>query len=189
MIIPPENRQEFIDIYLLVKECGEKGKPVPYAAAYRIFELVYEEDRLQVKGALEQASAMAARTESLLKSRDRFRLEWKSRKLAGQGKSHRPGSQQIFTEIIYAFLLYKNENKKAGKDEAIGFFYEVLKSEYKSQILKCGGKSFSDYRLRVLSGMLTLGIGYKIVKGADPSNKDIWQATKYAIKKFEKLLQ
>ncbi len=181
-LVTGENRIEFEELYRIIRFYKSKGLLMQPNIAMRVFEILYNKttyENAQLWDKAEKCAEIALGKLSLIRGYD---FSWRPRSIPKSINSLAPDTKFVFTEIIYAFFLAQNDIDKMGKDEAISFFYLALKKEYKMQLLPDHIKNFSTYKQAVVSGILAIGIGFKLTSSASPTKEEIYQATRNAIK-------
>ncbi|MEI9807843.1 MAG: hypothetical protein WDO16_08170 [Bacteroidota bacterium] len=124
IVVPPEHRQEFLDLYHVIRIYRDIERPVPSSIAMRIFELMWEPDQYRENLLLIDARALAIDASEQIAEVRGLELNWKFRKGLDDGSLNKPDTQQIISEMIYGFFLYKHDYNDAGKDETVAFFIQ-----------------------------------------------------------------
>jgi hypothetical protein len=185
IIVTQENKQEFIDIRRLAHTYIDQGKNVPLGLVDRLFEIMYEkghyEDHLKWRKAYQQA---ATAFEKITGMRD-FQFYWEDRILGENKQTFELDTKYVFAEIIHAFSNYNDDYPAAGKDEAIAFVYLAFDEEYKSMMKKKDKSEFTPYKQAIISGIVAAAMGFKITRNANPSNGELFEATRNAITKYK----
>jgi hypothetical protein len=83
--------------------------------------------------------------------------------------------------LFSAFLKFDADSEKLSKDDAIRFFYDVIR-DYKPFQEK-GKNKLSSYKLFTIVGILSEEVGYKLSNKKNLSSQEIFQAVRNAIKK------
>jgi hypothetical protein len=186
IIITPENKSEFLDITIIVRTCINMGKSIPTSIIARLYEIMYDEKNYNINKLLHEAEKYSAIAVDKIKSMKDYQFTWKDRQMPGSDVLFTPDLKQIFTELIRAFLLYKEKYVTAGRDEAIAFIYLAFDEEYKARMQLNDQRNFTPYKQAVVSGILAMAMDYKLSSKPDLSNEEIFQATRNAISKYKK---
>jgi hypothetical protein len=186
IIITPENKTEFEDIYLICRTYTDMGKPVPSSIVARLFDIMYGAKEYSLGKLFEQARSFSKIAVEKIRSMKEYQFAWQDRILEDSGDMIKLETEQVFTELIYAFLCYKEDYPEAGKDEAIAFFYWAFDDDYKEKLQLQDKENFTKYKQAVVSGILTIVNGFKLTDKTDSKNDEIFQATRNAIKKYQK---
>lgn len=186
IIITAENKMEFADIYKITRSYIERGQNIPFSLVTRLYEIMYDESNYKFHLMWDECGKYSEIAIEKIKSMKDYQFTWQDRLLPDGTTKFTQDSKLIFTELIYAFSSYKEDYASAGKDEAIAFIYLAFDEEYKAKIQTTDQVNLTIYKQAVIAGILTMALGYQLSPNTNPSNEEIFQATRNAIHKYKK---
>lgn len=183
IVIAPEDKKEFLDLCQIARIYSERLQRISPFLVHRMLELMWDineyKDNLMFQEAQHGAKEAAEKIE-IIKGLD---LVWKFRKGFNDDELIKPDNRQIFMEMMYAFFLFQKDHKKTGKDEAIAFFHSAIEEYYYDELEDQCKKQLTSYKKGTVAGILAMAAGFQLTPNPNPSAKDIYQATRNAIKK------
>jgi hypothetical protein len=184
IIVTPENKQEFINFFTTVKNFADSGIDVPAGYVSRLLELMY--DPSKIKKNLSWAEAVKCSAVACEKVREfkNYQFHWIDTQVEGSDEVIKNDTPKVFLEMIYAFFLFKNDNDIVRKDDAIAFFYQAFDDEYIGRLEPENQKAFTRRRQAILSGILAMSVEYLLTNKPNPTEEDIFQSTRNAIRKY-----
>jgi len=186
IVVVPENIQEFINLHITVKNFAEAGIDIPAAYVRALFELMYDPLKVKNNLAWEEAVKYATVAVGQLKKYKNYLFEWNDTVLKNSDETVKNDTPKVILEMIYAFFLFKNDQKLVEKDDVIACFYQFFDDEYKNRMSEDFKKEFTPRRQAIASGILTMSVGYPLSSKRDLSEEEIFQSTRNAIKKYLK---
>lgn len=184
IVVEPENVERFINLHLTLKNFSEAGIDVPAAYVTAYLELMYDPEKKRKKMSWDEATKRASIGSNLL-TQFKYHLEWVDTVWQEGSSKIKNDTLGVFTELIYAFLLFKKDNDDAGKDDAISFFFQAFDDVYRQRLAPKSRKDFSFRRQAIVSGILAVAAGYKLTSRT-ASVEDIFQSTRNAIRTYRK---
>ncbi len=185
IIVTPDNKREFLDIHRLAHTYIEQRKNVPFSLVDRLFEIMYEQSNYQDYLKWKKAYQQAALAIEKIETKKDFQFHWRDEALFENKNVKKPDTKYIFAQLIYAFSNYNEDYDIAGKDEAIAFVYKAFDEEYKAMLMPKDRKLFTPYKQAIISGILAAVMKFRVTSKANPSNAEIFEATRNAIKKYQ----
>ena len=181
IFVPPANLKNYISVYRAIKSYTDMNLDVPARLVQFFFDQMQNPEKFKMDQVYEKANKYSKLVLHKLKSKKGYQFEWEDTILKKTGSVIKNDTAKIFLELIIAYLLFDSD-RKANKDDAIGFFYIAFEDEYKNKIKAAGLKKMTPYRLGVISGILAIAVGFRLTSKADPTNEEIFQATRNAIR-------
>lgn len=185
IVVKAKNVEEFFGILSLTKYYQSKGEAIPSVLIIRLFEIMADVEVLKKNEINERANKYSIIAYNKVKSVLTYEIHWKERKTPITDIILKPDTRIIFSELIYAFLLFKENNPQAGKDESIAFYYWALMDYYKSEIMGESLIHLKPSHYAIIAGILTIATGFQLA--TKPNNKltkeNIFQSTRHAISK------
>jgi hypothetical protein len=186
IIVTEENKNEFIGIYITIRSFTDKDLDVPSPHVKRFFELMYNAGEYKMDQLFKKARDFSAIAAEKIKSTKDYQFNWQDTVFPENDIVIKNDTAKVFLELIYAFFLFKEDHIKADKDDAIAFFYQAFDENYKNKIELNDQENFTPYKQAVISGILAMAIEFQLTTKPDPTNEEIFQATRNAIKKYLK---
>ena len=87
---------------------------------------------------------------------------------------------RLFSEVLQSYLKQLKKEKYLTKDIVILFFYNELKRCIR-QFNSFEQMKFKDYKIKVMSGILTQTVGYKLSKNKLRGNQDVFKSVDYTL--------
>lgn len=158
---------------------------VPYDLVRRFLSCLVDEEYEKGTLQIQESERLSQELLDKLKNQKWYQFKWTNETVIIDGREMvlKNDSMGIFRDIIYAFRLYEKDHKQVDKDTAISFFYEALSEWAKGKLIKAHQKNFTHYKMSVLAGLLTILSGYPVCNNKKPTNEQIFQATKNAVKR------
>lgn len=185
IIVAPENRDEFINLFITIRSYSDIGLDVPSIFIKVFFELLLDAGKYKMSQLFRKAGDYSAVAVEKINALKGYQFSWRDTEIP-EGIVIKNDVSKIFLELVYAFLLYDKDHKNVDKDDAIAFFYQAFNDEYKNRIEATDQDSFTLYKQAVISGILAMSVGYTLTTRLNPTNEEIYQCTRNAIKKYLK---
>jgi len=169
------NDTYIVDVYLQMFDWYIKNKiPVPYRTVQGFLQTLYDEKTVKKNQIAKKATELSKIAETKLFVHKDYQFEW----------TEKYTTTQVIFECFFAFLLMRQDYPTISISEVLSFYYDAI-SDYNTRL--ADQKSISHYKRAVIAGVLTEVSGYKIVNksidGKNPSNAEIFQATKNTLSK------
>jgi hypothetical protein len=185
IIVTPDNKKEFLDIHRVAYNYIENKMNVPFSLVASLYQIMYEESDYQFHLHWKEAQRQAAIAMQKIKALRGYQFRWKDRSITEHNYIFKPDTKHIFAELIYAFSQYNEDYAAAGRDEVIAFAYMAFDEEYKGMMKPKDRKYFTPYKQAIVSGILATAMGFRLTGKTNPSNAEIFEATRNAIKKYK----
>lgn len=188
VIVKAEDRELIDSFYKVIVWHINQQKHIPYGIVASFLNCLYDAKELKYDELSIKAEALAKIAIEKLSGKKEYQFSWHSRveTLEVGPKVIEYNTERVFYECIFGFLLMNQDLKKVEKEDAISFFYEALTEEYFKKLKypdEIEEKIFKPYKWMVITGLLTQVVGYKLTTKKKPTNEEIFQATRNAIRK------
>lgn len=184
IIVTPENKQEFINFFTTVKNFADSGIDVPAAYVSRLLQLMYDPSKMKRNLSWENAVKYSEIACEKVRNLKNYQFHWLDTPVEGSNEMMKNDTPKVFLEMMFAFFLFKNDHGEVPKDDAIAFFYQAFDEEYKGRLSPEHQELFSPRRQAILCGILAVSLGYKLTSKANPTEEDIYQSSRNAIRKY-----
>lgn len=183
--IAPENKAELRDIYIICRTYIDIGQSIPTSVVHRLFDLMEGPQDYELKQQVKQVKNAVDKVMERLKNMKGYQFDWQDIDPFNIKSTVPINTNRVFAIIITAFFDYQRDYPKAGKDESIAFFYWAFEEEYKSRMAPADQEKFTEYKQAVISGIMSMSVGFRLSSKGNITNEEIFQATRNPIKKYK----
>lgn len=171
----------YYDVLLYYIERQEK---IPHYLVSDFLLLLNDSENLKRKELRATAMPLAQKAAERILKEDDYDIQWKTVVNHEQGEVEEKATiEDIAMEMITAFLHYQSDKPSCQKEETIRFFHELLVDEYKPRLSKVNKKNLTAYKIGVITGILTMTVGFKLTTNKAPKNRLIFDAVRNALNK------
>ncbi len=127
IIVPAQNLQIFMSDYQFIRGYIDAEQDVPFELVDKFFDLMHNPQWLRSQELYKEAKECTQKALTIFKNYNGLSLSWKRKKMEN-GKYVKNDQEKVAFELLHGFLLFKNDHKNIGKDEAIFFSIMQLKT-------------------------------------------------------------
>lgn len=182
--IPAGNVRDFNNYFTIMKSLAEVGTDIPAVYVKNFFRLMGYSNTYNHDKIYNEATEYAIPVVQKIITCKGYDFVWHDTKQQGADVTVHNDTPKIITEIIYHFLVHSQ--KPYDKDYIVSCIYQLLEKYYSDLIDVSQSNPLTVYKMSVIAGYCTISLGYKLTTNKNPSNSEIFHATRNAIKSGKK---
>lgn len=185
LVIPAEKVKLFGNLYNDIAGYMERNEPIPCDLIEGFTSCFFTKEYHDEIESWKKARRVTGEALRRMQSVRGYDFKWQTITIKTKDgiKEYKQYSENKLCECAFMYFSYLEGNPNCTKEDAIDLLYECVLHDHLIQPIKSHRKKITEYKRSVIAGILAIAVGYKLTSKKDPTNEEIYQAVRNALKK------